>query len=98
MWVYVSDPDFLLFLSTRNLKNSPEVFQLFLKEIGTTDVKWTKDQKEKSVSSCVSQYVRVPPGTCIRLRTPDDYARVIASQFKPEKQDKSRRSSSCTIV
>ena len=98
MWAYVSDPDFLLFLGTRNLKNSPEVFQLFLKEIGTTDLKWTKDQKDKTVPSCLSQYVRVPPGSCIRLRTPEEYAKVVAFQFPREKQDKSHRSSSCTIV
>lgn len=98
MWAYVYDPDFLQFLSARNLKNSPEVFQLFLKEIGTTDLKWSKQQKEKIPPSCVSQYVRVPPGSCLRLRTSEEYAKVVASQFPREKQDKSRRSSSCTVM
>jgi hypothetical protein len=98
MWAYVFDPDFLQFLASRNLKNSPETFQLFLKEVGTTDLKWTKQQRDQVAPSCVSQYVRVPPGSCIRLRTPDAYARVVAPQLTREKQDKSRRSSSCTIV
>lgn len=98
MWAYVYDPDFLQFLTIRNLPNSPETFQLFLKEFGTTDLKWTKQQKNLLEPSCVSQYVRIPPGSCVRLRTRDEYARVVASLLTREKQDKSQRSNSCTII
>lgn len=81
--------DFSLFLEVRNLPNCPETFQRFLKDIGTTQI---------SFQASTSSFLEVPPGSCVRLRGEKDYLLAMAKLVPHEKQDKSRRTSSCTIV
>lgn len=90
MWAYVIDSDFLQFTITRNLPNCPETFQLYLKEVGTSDLQMKKPIRP--------WYEKVPPGSCIRLRTPEEYVRVVTTMMPREKPDKSRRSSSCCVM
>ncbi len=87
MYVLLNDNDFLEFLRLRNLPNCPESFQIFLKVVGTTQISFQiKD----------TSFVQVPEGSCIRLRSQGDYDSIVMRVH--DKPDKSRRSSSCTIV
>lgn len=89
LYVFLRDDDFDIFLTTTNLPNSPETFQRFLKSVGTTQIAFS--QKNEFFFS-------VPPGSCVRLRTEEDYIHTLTTLIPREKQDKSRRSSSCCIV
>jgi hypothetical protein len=89
LFVFLREDDFEIFLSLTNLPNSPETFQRFLKTVGTTQIAFS--QKNEFFFS-------VPPGSCVRLRTEDDYIDAIHTLLPRDKEDKSRRSSSCTIV
>jgi hypothetical protein len=89
LFVLFHEVDFVLFLELLNLPNCPETFQRFLKDIGTTQI---------SFQPSTSSFLEVSPGSCIRLRAEKDYVLAIAKLVPHEKQDKSRRTSSCTIV
>jgi hypothetical protein len=89
VFVYLVDEDFVHYLTLRNVPNCPETFQQFLKTVGTTQI---------SIGSFHDSFVLVPEGSCIRLRTHESYANALASLLPPEKQDKSRRSSSCCVM
>jgi hypothetical protein len=89
LFVFVRDEDFEIFLTVSNLPNSPETFQHFLKSVGTTQLRF--DTPKES-------FIPVPPGSCIRLRTEEDYLYAIETQLPREKKDKSERGSSCVIV
>ena len=85
--ILLIESDFLEFLRLRNLPNCPESFQTFLKVVGTTQISFAPSN---------SQFVQVPVGSCIRLRTQGDYSEILLAL--QEKPDKSRRTSSCSIV
>lgn len=89
LFVLLKDSDFQTFLQITNLPNCPETFQKFLKTVGTTQISFHKQN---------DFFVSVPPGSCVRLRTEEDYEYTVLSCKPREKQDKSRRSSSCSIV
>ena len=89
LFVLLKDSDFQTFLQITNLPNCPETFQKFLKTVGTTQISFHKQN---------DSFVAVPAGSCVRLRTEEDYKYTILNSQPREKQDKSRRSSSCCIV
>jgi hypothetical protein len=86
VWVVFEDSVFQNYLYQTNKPNCPETFQTYLREIGTPEISF--QQK--------ASYVEVPAGSCIRLRSLESYEAV--KQLHIEKPDKSRRTSSCTIV
>ena len=86
LWVAFDDVVFQRYLQQTNKPNCPETFQAYLRTVGTTQISFQP----------TSTFVEVPLGSCIRLRTVEAYEAV--KQLHTEKQDKSRRSSSCTIV
>lgn len=97
MWVLVYTEHFSKFLETKDLERSDESFQAFCKEIGTISLMF---QEPHASDVAYIQYQTVPPGSCIRLRTEDEYRKTIKDILFPvqEPQDKSRRTSSCCIV
>ena len=95
-YVLYYDEHYKKFLEKRGLSDTIESFRLFLKEIGTASLVFERPTPDPAVV-----YHQVPSSTCIRLRTPEDYVRVVhATLYKEthEKQDKSKRSNSCVIV
>ena len=88
---------FSKFLEATHLEQSDESFQRYCKQIGTISIQF---QEPKQPEMAYIQYKLVPPGSCIRLRTEDEYRITIRDQLfpQPDPQDKSRRTSSCTIV
>lgn len=98
-WVLVYKEHYDKYREIHQLEESVSTFQAFLKDIGTPSLVFQKPTKVEE-SNYVS-YVQAPQGSCIRLRTSQNYAAVLHEKLFPasnEKQDKSRRSSSCTIV
>lgn len=96
-WVLVYNEHFSKFLEANHLETSDESFQAYCKQIGTISIQF---QEPKQPEMGYIQYKLVPSGSCIRLRTEDEYRITIRDQLfpKPEPQDKSRRTNSCTIV
>ncbi len=95
IWVLVYDEHFSKYLDTKHLETSVETFQSFLKDIGTVSIQF---QEPKQPDIGYIQYKRVPPGTCIRLHTEDEYRKKIYDTLFRSTMDKSRRANSCTIV
>jgi hypothetical protein len=90
LWVRVNTKHFQAYLQQAQLANSPETFQRFLREVGTPFLTCEAPSNEST------DLLDVPNGSCIRLRTEDQYnAHVQSFQTK---QDKSERTTSCTIV
>lgn len=96
-WVLVYIEHFSKYLETKHLEKSTEAFQAFWKEIGTVSLTFQEPQQP---DTGYIEYQPVPSGSCIRLRTEDEYRKKIKDSLFPtvEPQDKSRRSSSCCIV
>lgn len=86
LWVQLEDSVFQNYIETKNLPNCPETFQRFLSEIGTLQISF---QPKKD-------YVLVPSGSCIRLRTEQSYEAV--KQLHSKCPVRQRRISSCCIV
>lgn len=98
-WVLVYDEHYQKYCEKICKPNDLDTFQLFIKEIGTPSLLY-QTPKERKVASSVA-YRQVPYSSCIRLHTPEQYEAVVHKTLYPElreKQDKSTRSSSCTIV
>ena len=98
-WVLVYDEHYRKYCDKRCCPHDLDSFQWFLRDIGTPSLSFQKPHQH-IVQTAVS-YRQVPLGTCIRLRGPEDYTSVVHKNLYPElreKQDKSRRSSSCTIM
>ncbi len=98
-WVLVYDEHYRKYCEKKACPHDLDSFQRFLKEIGTPSL-FFQPPAQRVVQSGVS-YRQVPLGACIRLRLPEDYTSVVHESLYPElrdKPDKSRRSSSCTIV
>ena len=87
--VHLVEDDFTQYLTLRNVPNRPETFQQFLKTVGTTQI---------LIGSPKESFVSVPSGSCIRLRTQESYRKAFLDALPPEKEDKSRRSSSCSVM
>ena len=90
LWAIVSTDAFQVYLDHSNLPNCPATLQKYLYEIGTPSISFQAPLTKET------DYIEVPQGSCIKLRTEDQY-NLHASHLTP-KQDKSRRTSSCTIV
>ncbi len=98
-WVLVYDEHYRKYCEKMVCPHDLESFQRFLKEIGTPSL-FFQAPAQRVVQTSVF-YRQVPMGTCIRLHTPETYVSVVHKILYPEareKQDKSRRSSSCVIV
>ena len=99
LWVLVYEEHYIKFCFQNNLTENDELFQRFLKEIGTPAIMFQEPNQKQESNYMV--YKEVPSGSCIRFHTPEIYARVIRQNLyidSNEKQDKSRRTSSCSIV
>jgi hypothetical protein len=98
-FVLVYNEHYGKFCEVHSLSDTQESFQRFLKEIGTPSV-----QFQSVITMEESNYMgykEVPEGTCLRLRQPHEYVAVVHEklfQTSREKEDKSRRGSSCVIV
>lgn len=86
LWVQLEDSVFQNYIETKNLPNCPETFQRYLTEIGTLQISFQSRQ----------DYVLVPPGSCIRLRTSHSYNAV--KQQHSERLVRQRRTSSCSLM
>jgi hypothetical protein len=98
-WVLVYKEHYERFLEAKGSSPSAETFKRFLSEIGTPSLVFQPPTLTEE-SNYVS-YKEAPEGSCIRLRTSHEYTAVLHQKLFPashEKQDKSRRSSSCSIV
>ena len=99
LWVVVYEEHYAKFCDLRALSQSEESFRSFLKDIGTPSLSF-QPRTEAPESNYVS-YKEAPQGSCVRLRVPDDYVTTIHEtlfQTSHEKEDKSRRTSSCVLV
>lgn len=90
LWALVDTKHFQAYMEQSQLANSPETFQRFLREVGTHCITFQTPSKE------FTDYIEVPKGSCIRLRTEDEYK--LHTHELRTKEDKSERTSSCTIV
>ena len=90
-YVLYCDEHYKRYLEQRSLSDTIDSFRLFLKEIGTSSLFFTRP-----LPDCETVYHQVPSSTCIRLRTTEDYTHTVNTELY-QKQDKSTRSSSCTI-
>lgn len=92
IWALLNEEHFSKYLETKNLERSDESLQIFLNDMGTFSFFFVKPTG--------SNYKELPLGSCIRLRTLDDYVQRVSVLFPEYTQikDKSTRSSSCTIV
>lgn len=98
-WVLVYTEDYERFLEKKSISSSEESFKRFLSEIGTQSLMFQKPNKPDE--SAPFYYKEVPEGSCIYLRTSHGYEAVLHQKLfsaSHEKQDKSRRGSSCSIV
>lgn len=98
-WVLVYDEHYKKFCELKVRPNNLDSLQQFLKEIGTPSLLF-QTPKERTINTSVA-YKQVPYSSCIRLRTPEDYVAVVHKTLYPElreKQDKSERSNSCTLM
>jgi hypothetical protein len=89
LWALVYEEHVSKYLDTKHLERSPLSIQSFLREIGTPSLQFGKASDPS--------FQEVPPGSCIRFRTPDEYRLIVQDQLYP-RPDKSRRTSSCAIV
>jgi hypothetical protein len=99
LWVLVYEEHYQRYKEYYGLEESIQSFQRFLKEIGTPSLQF--NQPAMKEQSNYLKYLEVPEASCIRLRKPEEYVAVLHEslfQGRHEKQDKSRRSSSCSIV
>jgi hypothetical protein len=98
-WVLVYDEHYQRFCERNCRPDELDTFKLFVKEIGTPSLLF-QEPKERTIATSVV-YRQVPSSSCIRLRTPDSYSAVVHKTLSPElreKQDKSERSNSCTLM
>lgn len=98
-FVLVYQEHYEKFCELGNTSQTNESFQAFLRDIGTSSLLFR--MQENQLESNYVSYREVPPGSCIRLRLPEDYVAMIHAkvfQTSHEPQDKSRRGSSCVIV
>ena len=87
------------FCELHTIPQTDTSFQQFLTVIGTPSLSF--QLPEKQAESNYVFYKEVPPGSCIRLRLPEEYVATIHEklfQTSHKKEDKSRRGSSCVIV
>lgn len=99
LWVLVYAEHYEKFRQIHRLEKSEASLQRFLREIGTPLVVTSKPFLKEE--SSYMEYLQVPKGSCVFLRRPQAYAQVVRERLFPdahEKQDKSRRSSSCSII
>jgi hypothetical protein len=99
LWVTVYREHYERFLEVMGLTDTKDAFKRFLSEIGTPFLSFQKPVKVEDSNSV--SYKEVSEGSCIRLRTAPAYTAVLHQKLfsaSHEKQDKSRRSSSCSIV
>jgi hypothetical protein len=99
LWAVVYDEHYLKYCILNHVEESQEIFQQFLKEIGTPMICF--DVPTVPFESNYIFYKEVPSGSCVTLHTPKAYAAVIRRKLykdSDEKPDKSRRSSSCSII
>lgn len=98
-YVLYHDEHYKMYLEKQGARDTVESFRCFLKEIGTTSLSFQNPIKTDERMSFL--YKQVPEGSCIRLRTSHGYTAVLHQKLFPashEKQDKSQRSTSCSIV
>lgn len=98
-WVVVYQEHYLKYLESNVLNDSQTSFQSFCKDIGTVSL-WFEKPQQQYLDMPYIRIKEVPAGTCIRLRTSDEYRLVVQEKLFPRRnsQDKSRRSSSCSII
>lgn len=98
-WVLLYEEHYEKYCEKNLLNEDLDSLQRFLKEIGTPSLHF-REPKERKVATLVA-YRQVPYSSCIRLRTPEHYVAVVHKTLYPElreKQDKSERSNSCTLM
>ena len=98
-WVLVYEDHYRHYCEKNVRPHDLDSFVQFLREIGTPSLLFQTPSEQK-ISSFV-RYRQVPLSSCIRLRTPEEYMKVVNKNvycLSMERQDKSRRSSSCVIM
>jgi len=99
LWALVYEEHYIKYCLMHHQAENDEIFQAFLKEIGTPSL--TVGKPKEPLESNYMLFKEAPIGSCIRLHTPQEYATVIRRELYPEsdeKPDKSRRTSSCSIM
>ncbi len=99
VWALVYKEHYERYCELHQLQVGDAALQAFLKEIGAPSLCFHTPRGVEE-SNYVS-YQEVPGGSCITLRIPHTYVAVVHEKLFPasqEKPDKSRRSSSCSIV
>ena len=99
LWVLVYEEHYEKFLALHQQEKTNESFQQYLKEIGTPCFFFQKPTEV--LQSNYIHYKEVPQGTCIRRRRSEEYVAIVHKVLYPElrqREDKSRRSSSCAIL
>ena len=99
MWALVYEEHYIKYCLMHHQAENDGTFQAFLKEVGTPSLSFAKPAE--GLESNYMLYKEAPLGSCIRLRTPQEYATVIRRKLYPEsdeKPDKSRRTSSCSLM
>lgn len=99
LFVLIYQEHYERYRELNSLGDSEQSFQRFLKEIGTPALSFSQSGMKEQ--SNYMSFLEVPAGSCVRLRKPEEYVAVLHEclfRGRHEKQDKSRRSSSCSIV
>jgi hypothetical protein len=92
LWVLVYDEHYSKYLDTNHLEKSADSLRAFLSTIGTSHIAFQEPTNGL-------RFLEPPSGSCIRLRTPEQYVKIVhETLFQSGPQDKSERSSSCVIV
>jgi hypothetical protein len=99
LYVLVYEEHYTKYLDLHTLLEGTASLQSFLRDIGTASIAF-----QRPLHNLDSNYVsfkEVPMGSCVRLWQPHQYVDIIHEKLfvdSHEKEDKSRRRSSCVIV
>ena len=99
LWVLVDQEHYAKYCELHAFSQTDTSFQKYLREIGTPSIQFESSRDSGFVKGVFRK--EVPQGSCIRLWQTHEYIAVVHEklfQVPHEKEDKSRRSNSCSIV